>query len=489
MKNPHLFEISAWPWLERLSARENRRVTLDGVPASDWDAIAAHGFTQLFLMGVWSRSPLGRELALADRGLRTEYDHALPGWNEDDVVGSPYCISGYVPDSRMGGWPGLDAARRELNARGVSLIVDFVPNHTAFDHPWTRQHPERYVLGSEDDLREAPDDFRRIRDAIVACGRDPFFAPWRDVAQLNYFNADTRRAMAAELRNIAAHCDGVRCDMAMLVLNDVFERTWRRLLRDRWPTPAEEFWPTVISSQPEMLFLAEVYWDLEWTLQQHGFHYTYDKRLLDRLYSSSPGHVRGHLYAEPAYSERLARFLENHDEPRSATALASRVPAAMALFSTLPGMRFYFDGQLQGRHTRFPVQLGRWAAEPVDARLAAFYERLLETTALPLFHAGDWKLLEVSSAGDESFTDLIGYRWRLDEQVAVVVANLGAGVSSGYLPVIGDLPRADAYDFVDELNEVSYHRTRKSLDVRGLFVRLDPAQAHVFVIHPRGFQL
>ena len=484
MKNPHLFEISAWPWLERLSARENRRVMLDSVPASDWDAIAAHGFTQLFLMGVWSRSPLGRELALEDPGLRTVYDQALPGWNEDDVVGSPYCINGYVPDSRMGDWPGLDAARRELNARGISLILDFVPNHTAFDHPWTRQHPERYVLGSEDDLREAPDDFRRVGEAIVACGRDPFFAPWRDVAQLNYFNPDTRRAMAAELRSVAAHCDGMRCDMAMLVLNDVFERTWRRILHDRWPTPDEEFWPSVIPALPEMVFLAEVYWDLEWTLQQQGFHYTYDKRLLDRLYGSSPGQVRGHLYAEPAYSGRLVRFLENHDEPRSATALASRLPAGAALFSTLPGMRFYFDGQLEGRRTRFPVQLGRWAEEPVDSRLAAFYERLLATTAVPLFHAGEWKLIEVCSAGDESFADLIGYRWRLDEQVALVVANLGAGVSSGYLPVIGDLPRADAYDFVDELNEVSYHRTRKSLDVLGLCVRLDPAQAHVFIVHP-----
>ena len=73
MNHPHLFEISAWPWLERLSVRENRFVTLDTVPAREWDSLAARGFTQVFLMGVWSRSPLGRELALADERLRAEY--------------------------------------------------------------------------------------------------------------------------------------------------------------------------------------------------------------------------------------------------------------------------------------------------------------------------------------------------------------------------------------------------------------------------------
>ena len=485
MNHPNLLEISAWPWLERLSARENRHVTLDTVPAGDWDAIAGRGFTQVFLMGVWSRSVLGRLLAIQDEGLRREYDRVLPGWTETDVAGSPYCIAAYEPDPRMGGWTSLDAARRELNSRGIALLLDFVPNHTAFDHPWTREYPERYVQGSEDEFRASPEDFRTVGGAIIACGRDPFLPPWRDVAQLNYFNADTRRAMAAELRTIAAHCDGVRCDMAMLVLNDVFDRSWRHLLRDQWPRLKVEFWPSLIAAFPEMTFLAEVYWDLEWTLQQQGFHYTYDKRLLDRLRDSSPGDVRSQLDADTGYSGRLARFLENHDEARSNTTLASRLPAAAALFATLPGMRFYFDGQMEGRRLRFPVQLARWAEEPVDFRIALAYNRLLATTAAPLFHSGEWKLLQPSNAGDDTFVDLIVYRWRRDGELAIVVVNLAAGPASGYVPVIADLPRAEAFDFVDELNGIAYVRIRKSLDVRGLFVRLERAQAHVFIVRPR----
>ena len=485
MKQPHLFEISAWPWLERLSAAERRVFTLSDVPQREWDAIAARGFSVVFLMGVWKRSPAGRELALADEGLRAEYDHALPGWTAADVTGSPYCISAYEPDARMGGWEGLDTARAELNRRGLRLMVDFVPNHTAFDHPWTTQHADRYVHGTPDDLAQAPANFRRVGQAILACGRDPSFPPWRDVAQLNYFNPDTRRAMAAELRSIAAHCDGVRCDMAMLLLNEVFERTWRSVLRDRWPMPSGEFWPAAIMETSSLLFLAEVYWDLEWTLQQQGFHYTYDKRLLDRLRSSPVGEVRAHLRADLAYSERLVRFLENHDELRSAATLASRMPAAAALAGTLPGMRFYFHGQIEGRRLRTPVQLGRWADEPVDGSLKTLYERLLDATSSrngAVFHDGEWKLLEVTEAGDGTSEDLIAFRWRNAGALGLVVTNLGTRVASGHVPVIADLPRDDSFDFTDGLTGVTYRRQRKALDVRGLYVRLGPGGAHVFTV-------
>jgi hypothetical protein len=486
VRHPHLFEISAWPWLERLSRLENRLITLGNVPEREWNAIRSRGFTHVFLMGVWTRSELGRRLALEHGGLRAEYDRSLPGWSPEDVTGSPYCVRAYEPDLRMGGWEGLDAARAELNRRNIALILDFVPNHTAFDHPWTLEHPDRYVQGSDNDARKAPDDFRRVGDVIVACGRDPYFPPWTDVAQLNYFNPDTRRVMVGELRTIGAHCDGVRCDMAMLALNEVFDRTWRCLLGDRWPIPSEEFWPAAIEACRNLLFLAEVYWDLEWTLQQQGFHYTYDKRLLDRLRDSSPEDIRGHLRAEPSFANRLARFLENHDEPRSAVTLAGRLPAAAALFSAAPGMRFYFDGQTEGRKLHAPVQLGRWADEPRDPAIATLYGRLLATTSGALFHDGEWRLLEASGAGDNSFGDLIAFRWRLGAEIAVVVSNVGPAVASGHLPLVADLPPGSAFDFVDALTGATYHWTRRSLDVRGLFVRLEPGGAHVFTVRTVG---
>jgi hypothetical protein len=478
--HPHLYEISTWPWLERLSLQSGRFVTLRDVPPAEWDAIAARGFHLVYLMGVWSRSVVGRQVALDDPVLRHEYDRALPGWTERDVPGSPYSVREYVPDARMGGWEGLDSARAELHRRGMKLVVDFVSNHTGFDHPWVAEHPERYILGTEDHVRATPDDFRQVGDRWIAYGRDPFFPPWRDVGQLNHFNPDTRAAMIDILRQIAQHSDGVRCDMAMLLLNDIFDRTWYRIVRARWPQPHREFWPDAMAAVPHLLYLAEVYWDLEWTLQEMGFHYTYDKRLLDRLEGSSPGELRAHLAADAPFRDRLAHFLENHDEPRSAAALERRLPAAATLLTTLPGLRFIFDGQLEGRRVRTPVQLGRWVDEPVDPQVADVYRRLLGVSSQPLFHDGDWKLLEIAGAGDDTSTNLVAYRWRFDDRFAIIVANVGDVTASGHVSIVSELPPGQVFDVKDALADTVYTWERAGLSEHGLYVRLPGGGAHLF---------
>jgi hypothetical protein len=478
--HPHLFEVSAWPWLERLSRRHGRRVTLADVPGGEWDGIVAPGFDIVYLMGVWQRSAIGRDIARTHAGLRREYSAVLPDCTEDDVAGSPYSIANYVPDERVGGWDGVDAAHHELNARGARLMLDFVPNHTGFDHPWLAQHTDRYVTGTLEDHRSRPGEFRQVGRRFFACGRDPFFPPWTDTAQLNYFNPDTRSAAVAVLEDLSAHCDGVRCDMAMLLLNDVFERVWRPTLRDAWPRPPEEFWPHAIGRAPAFTFLAEVYWDLEWTLQQQGFHFTYDKRLLDRLRERDARAVRLHLAAESAFRDRLARFLENHDEPRSAPVFGGGLPAAAVLFATQPGLRFYFDGQMEGAHLRTPVQLGRWPEEPPDARVRDLYARLLRATNAPLFHEGDWRLVDVSSTGDETFHDLVACRWRLGEEAALAVANLGGTIARGILAVADDL-RSGPHEFRDVLGDVSYRHSRESMPA-GLPVTVPPGQAQLLVL-------
>ncbi len=126
--------------------------------------------------------------------------------------------------------------RARLKERGLRLMLDFVPNHTAPDHPWVNQHPEYYVQGSEADVARAPNNYLRAENgSIFAYGRDPYFPGWPDTLQLNYGNPKLQQAMKAELAQVAALCDGVRCDMAMLVLPDVFQRTWGII--------AEAFWP------------------------------------------------------------------------------------------------------------------------------------------------------------------------------------------------------------------------------------------------------
>jgi hypothetical protein len=482
--HPHLYEISAWPWLERLSAGASRPVTLGDVPGATWDALAKQGMDCVYLMGVWKRSPVGRLMGRTDPPVIAEYDRVLPGWAMRDVPGSPYCIQAYEPDARMGGWKGLDRARKELADRGMTLVLDFVPNHMGFDHDWIRTNPEFFVQGTIDNYRAEPILYHPIEDAdgnnvrFIACGRDPFFPPWRDVAQLNYYNPATREAMIGVLTTIAEHADGVRCDMAMLVLNDVFKQTWGNRVELLWGAPEEEFWPDATSRAP-MAYLAEVYWDREFQLQQQGFDYTYDKRLLDRLHHGNPHEARAHMQADPGYSARLARFLENHDEKRGATEFGHRIRAAAVLTFTLPGLRFFFDGQFTGAPLRAPVQLGRWPDDPDRPDIRDLYARLLKAIDKPVFHDGTWSLLDVRGAGDTTNGNLLACAWRKGKDLAVVAANITNHEAQG-LVQIGDLPKGEIFELKDQLSDQSWKWSRADLD-NGLYVRLGSGDAHLFL--------
>jgi hypothetical protein len=239
---PLVYEIDTWPWLHQLSTAEGGSIDLASVPERYWDDIASAGFDVVWLMGVWERSPFGIALALANPDLLASFEAALPGYRPEDVVGSPYCIRDYVVDQHLGGPAGLAAARRALARRGVGLLLDFVPNHVAPDHPWTAQHPECFVQGTADDLRNDPASFVEVSGRVLANGRDPFFPAWTDVVQVNAFSTSLRVAATETLRSIADQCDGVRCDMAMLVMNDTFERTWGSRAGVR---PADDYWTTV----------------------------------------------------------------------------------------------------------------------------------------------------------------------------------------------------------------------------------------------------
>jgi len=236
---PTIYEINTWVWLAELGLKTGTRVDLGSVPSAEWDAIAKFGFDAVWFMGVWERSPAGIAIANKNQGLLDDFHRALPDFKPEDNVGSPYCIRRYVVDAHLGGPAGLANARKELAKRGMKLLLDFVPNHVAPDHPWAPEHPEYFIRGTVDDANRNPASFIEIKGNVYACGRDPFFPAWPDVLQLNVFNPRLRQAAAETVSSIVAQCDGVRCDMAMLLLNEIFERTWGSLAGRR---PATEYW-------------------------------------------------------------------------------------------------------------------------------------------------------------------------------------------------------------------------------------------------------
>jgi glycosidase len=486
--NPHLLEINAWSWLDELSRYHDQRITLANVPEEHWDRFHGLGFDFIWLMGVWERSPLGRRIARLRGESYAAYDKILPGWTLEQIAGSPYSIRQYRPDPHLGAWTDLDQIRRKLHARGMGLLLDFVPNHTGLDHPWVAKYPEYYVQGSEEQFRANPEAFKLIERSdgslvLIARGKDPYFPPWHDVAQLNQFNPEVRAALLAELAVISEHCDGVRCDMAMLVLNDIFARNWTPFLGGARAL-AREFWEDAADAFPGFVWLGEVYWDLEARLQQLGFDFVYDKRLYDCLRSGSAADVHAQLERELAYQQRLARFLENHDEGRAATVFGkSRLPALATLAATLPGMRFYHYGQLDGRSIHQPIELGPAIKELPDSAVRALYETLLRAANDAIFHDGQWRLLEPGPVGDESFGKLIAYEWRAGDAWRLIVANLSDAVAQCRLSLPG-IDAARDYDFFDQLAQVSYPRAGANLARSGLYIRLDAWHAHLFNVRP-----
>jgi hypothetical protein len=430
-RHPRLYEANARIWLRRLSERHGRPLTLATVPDEAWRALARRGFELVWLMGVWRRSPASRAIALAHPELRRAYDEALPGWGEDDVAGSPYAVHAYELDPALGEPGELAETRARLNRCGLGLVLDFVPNHLARDHPWTRTHPERFVRGIGEQVRAHPEWFFPVEGAgcHLAHGRDPHFPPWTDTAQLNVLSADLRAALIEELARVAATADGVRCDMAMLALDDVFRRTWGEILGDP-PAPEGELWAEAIArvraARRDFLFLAEAYWETEGRLIGLGFDFVYDKVLYDRLRGGDAAAVRAHLAGWDTIGQRGVRFVENHDEPRAAAAFEpERGRAAAVAVATLPGLWLLHDGQLEGRRVRLPVQLVREPREPVDPATEAFYARLLAACDAAGAREGEWWLLETrpARAGDERHGQVLAWAWQAEGRLGVVVVN------------------------------------------------------------------
>jgi glycosidase len=484
--NPKLYEINTLVWLGELSRRYGKTIRLGNVPAEQWDRLKLLGFDYVWLMGVWKRSREGVKLFKESPEwpkLCTHFDAILPGWTDEDVTGSPYSIAAYTPEPGIGTWSDLDKARAALKKRGMRLILDFVPNHTAPDHPWTRQNPDYYIQGGAAGFRDHPESsiqaHKGKKTLYIARGKDPNFPPWPDTAQLNYFNPAMRSALIGELITISEHCDGVRCDMAMLVLNDIFSRTWGWARKDpQQKTP--EFWEEVRRALPGFLLIAEAYWDTEWRLQQLGFDYVYDKRLYDRLLNASGKELNLHLTADPSYQDKLVRFIENHDEARSAAVFDSgKLRAAVVLYSLLPGMKLYHHGQLVGRKIHIPLLLGRAPDEQSNENLKAFYEKVLSISQSEIFRYGEWRLHEVIPAEDGSFVNLIAYQWKKDGQLKLVVVNLGSGYAQGRIALKQELSADSDYSLVDELNDRSYVRAGKDMAGPGLHVVLGGYQSHI----------
>jgi hypothetical protein len=493
-KNPQLYEINTRVWLANLSRQAGGKLTLGQVPQQEWERLRNLGMDLVWLMGVWLPSPQGTDISRTHPDLQEAYRNALPDFKPDDVIGSPYAVADYRLNPSLGTESDLTQARENLRRAGLALVLDFVPNHTARDHPWVHAHPERFVH-TESPSAFGPEESFPVQGEDgttrwVAYGRDPYLPGWTDTAQIFALSGETRSAVSEELLRIARFCDGLRCDMAMLVQNRIFEQTWGAWMEAAGHRPPkEEYWPEVLDplrkKHPDFLLMAEVYWGLESELLTMGFDYVYDKAGYDRLRAFDTMGYKHGLMEEGDQAVRRVRFVENHDEDRFAAAFPKEAFRSTAVIhATSPGLRLFYHGQLEGHRIKMPVQLGREPGEGTDPEVLSFYQRLLQVTQAPIFKEGKAHVLEATPAfdGDKGFEPVVGFAYSHGKEVGLVAVNQGERVASGYLRFPAGFWNGWTHVELRERlaePETEYSREGKQLQGQGLYVQLEPYGFHL----------
>lgn len=485
LHHPALYQIDARDWLWRCSQEYGSPCTLDQIPDADLDRLAGLGFDLVYLLGVWQTGSAGENVSRSTADWQPGFRDALPDLSPNDITGSPFAITGYEVHEQFGGSYSLEILRSRMRQRGLGLILDFVPNHTALDHPWVEEHPGYYVAGTSAQFARNPGGFRKVaingQSRFLALGKDGNSPSWPDTLQLNYANPALQGAMIAELTRIAKQCDGLRCDMSMLILPDVFQKTWGLGM--------QPFWPSAIDAcrqvHSDFVFLAEVYWGLEGILLSQGFDYTYDKSLLDNLAARRVADVRQQLTAPFDYQCRMARFLENHDQARAAAIFPPVVHRAAAVITYLsPGMGFFHSGQIEGARIRPSVHLRRRAVEPPDLEIEAFYNRLLEVRrSRPA--SIEWHLLSPAEAwpGNGTFRDLVAFAWHSSDRPSLLIAsNYSDHPSQCYLPMPFAGLAGKTVTLTDALSIDVYERSGDDLLSRGLYLDVPAWKSHAFRI-------
>ena len=371
--------------------------SFDHITADELAKLMQLGFDAVWLMGVWRISEGARKISKI---------------TSEDFEGSPYALPAYEISRDLGGNSQFGRLVKRAHAAGLSVIVDFVSNHMALDSPWITQRPDLFVRSDTRARKQSTSEFFLHRSGeVVAFGRDPYFSPWNDTAQLDYANEALRTRMIDVLKRIGRYADGVRCDMAMLVLRDCFRRLWYPLMPDSsfdQKMPGE-FWDYAIDEvkrvNPDFKFIAESYWDKEHDLRALGFDLCYEKKLYDGLVGHDLARVLERLRRDSDAMHGSLYFIENHDEPRAASVFGRPDNlAALALMLSIPGSVLVHEGQMEGKHERLPVQrIKPLTEEPADIELEESYVQLLKITADDVFKRGDFELFDPGVYGALGF--------------------------------------------------------------------------------------
>jgi glycosidase len=319
--------------------------------------------------------------------------HPIGVKNRKGTLGSPYAAKDYrAINPAYGTTADFQALVRAVHARGMKLILDWVPDHTSADHAWVKQHPDYYIRNEKGEPSVPREPNGKLTD-------------WTDVLQLDYKNPALRREMIATMRYWLQqfNLDGFRVDVAGFIPYDF----WREAI------------PALRASVPRRILLLAEWDDLE--LHRLGFDLTYAWGSYDRLkavWQGAPasGFVQGELgdmKAMPPGGMRM-RFTTNHDKtawddpPVKIFGEGAGARAAFVAAALLPGRPLLYNGQ----EVESPQKLGLFERErvawnqPGGVRARAFYATVVKLVrSQPALLGRELAVVETSAA-----KDVIAYR-------------------------------------------------------------------------------
>lgn len=487
MKWPVLYQARPRRMLQELRERGLPSASLADIPDTWFSNIAAQGFDWIYLLGVWQTGPRSRAVSVSHPSMAHDHPNHLPDWTAADVCGSPFAIQSWTPHDDFGALEGLRGFRDAAGRHGLKLMLDYVPNHVGLDHPWAITHPA-WFFSAPAESPQGVSAASTTEGPWLMHGKDPYFPPWPDTFQLNLFHPEVRAAQREVIAAMASQCDGLRCDMAMLPLSDVFQSTWGQAASDipGFAADTSDYWPGMINAardiNPCFLFLAECYWDREWDLMCQGFDYCYDKRLYERLAHGNSEEVNGHLKAAPEFRDKCAHFLENHDEPRAATVFGERRRAAAVVNYFAPGLRFVHQGQENGLRISDSVHLSRIAHQPSERSEQDFYRRLIRLSSLASHFS--WRLLfpEPAWSGNPTHTHFVAMAIGEGLSPAVVIANYSSVTSQCHLRWEWTENPINLVDLMQDFPLV--HQSHEEIRKSGLYIDLPPWGYHYISLKP-----
>ncbi|MDD2850318.1 MAG: alpha-amylase family glycosyl hydrolase [Desulfuromonadaceae bacterium] len=469
-------------WLDQLSRLHGYPITrLDQIPDRELDRLATRGFTGLWLIGLWERSPASQRIK------------QLCG--NPDAIASAYSLYDYEVAADLGGWDALANLRERAERRGIRLASDMVPNHTGIYSRWVIQHPDWFVQTdyppfptyqfTGEDLSHDPnvclqveDGYWNKSDAAVVFkhydrnsgrtrymyhGNDGTSIPWNDTAQLNYLIPELRESVIQTIIHVARNFPIIRFDAAMTLAKKHFQRLWFPLrgLGGGVPSRAEygmskeefdavfpvEFWREVVDrvaiEAPDTLLLAEAFWMMEgYFVRTLGMHRVYNSAFMNMLKTEENAKYRTTIKNVLEFNheilKRFVNFMNNPDEKTAVAQFGSQGKyfGACVLLSTMPGLPMFGHGQIEGFHEKYGMEYKRaYWDEKIDEGLVRGHEMWIFPLLCRrwLFSGSENFVLYDFNAGDSIDENVFAYSNRSGEHRALVLYHNSHATTAGWI--------------------------------------------------------